>query len=93
MYVFMSIHTPKPGQADALSASMKRYGAALAGAPGLILVETLRDENSERLVGLTVWESKDAWQASIHLAREVIKDDPFEEWEGAPVEGFRLTPV
>jgi hypothetical protein len=32
-------------------------------------------------------------EASVHLAREAIADDPFDEWEWREVEGYRLTEV
>ena len=32
-----------------------------------------------------------AFDASVHLAREAVADDPFDEWEAEPVAGFRLT--
>jgi len=43
------------------------------------------------LMGLAIWESEEAFQASVHLAREAVADDPFDEWEAEPVVGFRLT--
>ena len=45
------------------------------------------------LVGLVLWESETAFSASVHLARDAVDGDPFEEWEAAPVEGYRLTEV
>ena len=93
MFYHVSIHHPRPGHRDALIDSMHRFGAALAGAPGLISVQTLYDEAQDVLMGLAIWESEAAFQASIHLARAVVADDPFEEWEAEAVTGFRLHPV
>jgi hypothetical protein len=56
-------------------------------------VRTLEDAGQGVLVGLAIWESKEAWEASVHLAREAVADDPFDDWESEPVQGFRLTEV
>ncbi len=91
MYYSVSIHHPAPGKRDELIASMHRYGAAITGAPGLVSVNTLHDAEQDVLMGLAIWESEEAFQASVHLAREAVADDPFDEWEAEPVVGFRLT--
>jgi heme-degrading monooxygenase HmoA len=93
MYSQLSIHHPKPGRRDELIASMHRYGAAIADAPGLVSVHTLSDPESDVLVGLAIWESEDAFHASVDLARTAVADDPFDEWEAEPVLGYRLTEV
>jgi len=77
----MSIHPLIPGKEAALIDSMHRFGAAIKGAPGLISVQTLQDEAQNVLVGLAIWESAEAMQASIHLARAAVENDPFNEWE------------
>ena len=91
MYYSVSVHHPVPGRREELIASMHRYGAAITGAPGLVSVSTLQDEEQDVLMGLAIWESEAAFNASVHLAREAVAGDPFDEWEAAPVVGFRLT--
>jgi heme-degrading monooxygenase HmoA len=86
----MSIHTPKPGKERDLSASMQRYGAAGSGQPGLIDVRTLRDRHTGRLVGMARWEDEASWEKGVEAMRAAVKDDPFDEWEDAEVEGFLL---
>lgn len=93
MIVHMSIHHPKPEAEAALIDSMHRYGAAIQSAPGLISVHTMKDEATGRLIGLALWESEEARQASIHLARAAVANDPFDEWEAEPIEGMLLTSV
>jgi heme-degrading monooxygenase HmoA len=90
MFVHMSIHTPKPGAEQDLIDSMHRFGKAAAGVPGLIGAHTLRDERTGRLVGLAIWESKEAWEAGVETMRAAVQDDPFEQWEDAPVQGYTL---
>ena len=93
MFTHLSIHHPKPGQRDALIASMHRFGEALAGAPGLISVHTLHDPDEDVLVGLALRESEEAFRASVGLARAAVADDPFDGWEAEDVTGYRLTEV
>ena len=93
MFTHLSIHHPKPGQRDALIASMHRFGEALAGAPGLISVHTLHDPDEDVLVGLALWESEEAFRASAHLGGAAVADDPFDEWESSDVDPYRLTEV
>src|SRR5262249_14408380 len=93
MFVHLSIHHPKPGAEAALIDSMHRFGAAIKGAPGLISVSTLQDKDANVLVGLALWESREAMMASIHLARAATENDPFDEWEEGEVTGYRLVEV
>jgi heme-degrading monooxygenase HmoA len=93
MYYHVSIHHPRPGKRDALIDSMHRYGDAIRNAPGLVSVHTLYDADQDVLMGLAIWESREAWQASVDLAREAVASDPFDEWESQDVQGFRLIEV
>lgn len=93
MFSHMSIHRPHPQHRDALVASMHRYGEALRGAPGVVSVHTFEDADDGVLVGLVLWESEAAFTASVDLARDAVAGDPFDKWESAPVEGYRLTEV
>jgi heme-degrading monooxygenase HmoA len=93
MIAHLSIHHPKPGAEEALIDSMHRYGAAIKDAPGLFSVHTLRDDSKGILMGLALWESEEARQASIHLARAAVANDPFDEWEAEPIQGFLLHEV
>ena len=92
-YYHISIHYPKEGKAEALIDSMHRYGEAIRNAPGLIEVHTLRDERTGVLMGMAVWESREAMEVSVHLAREAVANDPFDEWESRDVDGYRFTDV
>lgn len=93
MFVQLSIHHPRPGVEPALIESMHRFGAALEGASGLLGVHTLQDEEAGVLVGLALWSSREAMEASVHLAREAVAEDPFDEWESREIEGYRLVGV
>ncbi len=93
MFVHMSIHWPRAGKEQELIDSMHRFGAAAKGADGLISVHTLRDAEAGVLVGLALWQSRQKFEAGVAPMREAVKDEPFDEWESADVEGYRLEEV
>lgn len=65
--------------------------AAAQGAPGLIQIGAWRDQRSGGLIGLALWESQEAFQASAGRIFEAVEDDPFDEWEQQPPDVFQLT--
>ena len=93
MIVHLSIHTPKPGKEQDLTASMHRYGAAGRGQQGFIDAKTLRDTRTGRLIGMARWEDEASWSAGVEAMRAAVAGDPFDEWEAAEVEGFFLEEV
>ena len=93
MIVHLSIHTPRPGKERDLIESMHRFGAAAAGRPGFIDAKTLRDERTDRLVGMARWEDEASWRAGVEVMRAAVEDDPFDEWEAVDTEAFFLEEV
>ena len=87
----MSIHHPRPEHREALLASMHRYGAAIAGQEGLVSIHTLADERSDRLVGLAIFDSEEAFERLAPIARAAVEDDPVDVWEEQDIDGFLLT--
>ena len=93
MFVSIGIHRPKPGKEPALIDSMHRFGAAMKRFPGLQRVHALHDPDKGVLLGLAIWDSREAWEAARPAMQEAIQDDPFDEWEDDPPEVFRLVEV
>ena len=93
MFVLMSVHHPYPEHREALIDSMHRYGAAIAGQAGLRSIHTLADGDSERLVGLAIFESEEDYRRLAPIARAAVADAPFEVWEQVPIDGLRLSEV
>lgn len=89
----MSVHHPHPEHRAALIDSMHRYGAAIAGRPGLLSIHTLADSDSDRLVGLAIFASEADYKTLAPVARAAVADDPFEVWERVPIDGLRLTEI
>jgi heme-degrading monooxygenase HmoA len=64
-FVFMVFHWPGDGQRDVLAQSMREMGGALASLPGCIAVEPpYLTEDGSCLVGISKWESRQAFFAS-----------------------------
>ncbi|MFX0047585.1 MAG: hypothetical protein ACFE8G_05375 [Candidatus Hermodarchaeota archaeon] len=89
----MSIHYPKPNKEQLLIESMHRFGKAMEGKKGLVIAHTTKDEDSNRLIGLAIWDSKENWLAARQAMIEAVKDDPFEDWELKPPEVFHLNKI
>jgi heme-degrading monooxygenase HmoA len=86
----LAIHRPKPEYREELLASMRRVDAAAAGKPGLIRINGWREIDGNRLVGISMWESMDAFRAASDDIFAVVSNDPFDLWESGPVESMFL---
>ena len=64
MFMHIAIHTPKPEHRDDVIASMQRAGAASDGAEGLLQMGPWLEIDGGRLVGLAIWESREAFLAA-----------------------------
>lgn len=93
MFVHLAIQYPKPEYADELLAAMHRVDKAAQGAVGLIQMGAWRDGRSQRLVGLALWESAEAFEAAAEQIFQVVADDPFDQWCERPPDVFHLSPV
>lgn len=61
----MVFHWPDDGQRDVLAQSMREMGDALASLPGCVAVEPpYLTEDGSCLVGISKWESREAFFAS-----------------------------
>lgn len=93
MLVHLSIHRPIPGKEQELIDSMHRFGAADGAIPGLREVHTLRDRESGALVGLSIWESEEAFEAGVPRMRAALEGDELLAWEQGLPEVYVLDPV
>ena len=87
-FIFMVFHWPEPGCGDALARSMREMADLLAGTPGCIAVEPpYFNEDGGCLVGISKWESRQAFFASGIALRPA---DQIVEGETRPRERFLL---
>jgi heme-degrading monooxygenase HmoA len=93
MLVHLAIHTPRPEHIDDLIASMERFAAAGRSQAGLQEVHTMRDADSGKLLGLAIWESRDAFDAGVQSMRAAAENDPFLEWEDSIPEVYLFEDV
>lgn len=64
-FVFMVFHWPEPGRVETLAESMQEMRETLLGMPGCLEVEPpYLTESGDCLVGISKWESKEAFLAS-----------------------------
>jgi len=87
-YIFMAVHYPEPGMRDEVYAGMTGMAGAMAGTPGLIEIGPWVDRDGERVVGLSRWESREAFDAAMPgsgVANAVLHDG-----ESRPREYFHL---
>jgi quinol monooxygenase YgiN len=87
-FVFMVFHWPEAGNRDALARSMNEMGDALGALPGCIAVDPpyLTDDGN-CLVGISKWESRQAFVASGITLRP---PDEVVEGESRPRQRFLL---
>lgn len=87
-YIFMAVHYPAPGQGEQVYASMRRMAEAAAGTPGLLEIGPWREHEGDRVVGVSLWESRAAFEAAMPgsgVASEIIH-----EGERRPRDYFHL---
>jgi len=88
MFIFYSIHHPRPGQEAALAESMARYGALMGAQPGIVFVapSPFKDPEKGTLMGISIWESEAAFQAALPILEQARKDAPPRDLESRPPE-------
>jgi Antibiotic biosynthesis monooxygenase len=88
-YIFMVIHHPKPEHRDDLIRGMVERAELMAATPGFIEAGPWEIENDQRIVGISRWQSKEAFAAAVPPGFGVPTDD-VHEWETRPRELFHL---
>lgn len=86
-FVFMVFHYPAPGQREAFADSMREMATVFAGLPGLVDVgPPWYDAETDALVGISRWESREAFQAAMAQDDTEVTIPP----ERAPRQRFLL---
>ncbi len=89
-FLTLGIHRPNPESVDDLLASQRRLAAAIGDAPGLIRIGSWVDERAGVVVGMSLWESRESFQAGWQRGAAELAEIPFEEWEPEPHEVLLL---
>ena len=87
-YVFMAVHYPQAGQRNDVYVSMKRMAESMAGTPGLIEAGPWLEYDGDAVVGLSRWESREAFEAA--MPGSGVPNTIIHEGETRPRDYFHL---
>jgi quinol monooxygenase YgiN len=87
MFLFYAVHYPHPEKVELLIRSMREVGELIKKQPGLVLVDTFQDPDNGTLLGVSLWESRDAFRAAMPALQDAF---PPEDWEVKPREVHML---
>jgi heme-degrading monooxygenase HmoA len=90
MFVAIAIHHAHPDHVDDFAQYMRRVRAAVGDPPGLVDFHGYRDAGSSRLVGLSRWESEQAFRDALALIGS-LSEERREEWSERPDDVLMLT--
>lgn len=92
MFIFYSIHYPHPEKEALLVESMHKYGELMGAQPGNIFVAPYPFKNPENgtVMGVTIWESREAFQAAMAAIADLRGPGPSPDWEIKPTEVYQL---
>jgi len=95
MFIFYSIHYPHPEKEEQLAQSMHEFGKLMKAQPGNLFVAPYPFKNPANgtLMGLSLWESQEAFQAALSTLESAQKDRASREWETRPTEVYMLNSV
>ena len=92
MFVAIAIHHAAPEHVEDFLAFMGRVVEAVGRPPGLIDFDSYRDQQSNRLIGLSRWESEQAFRDALPLIGSLAHERR-EEWSARPDDVLMLSPA
>jgi len=87
-YLTIRILYPSPGHKDDILEAVKRVSAAAGKFEGLVEIGAWLDEQNDRLVNISLWESKEQAMRATAEMHPLFADIPWVEWERRPAENF-----
>lgn len=88
-YIFMAVHYPEPGTRDEVHARMSAMAASMAGTPGLLEIGPWLDAAGGRVIGLSRWASREAFEQA--MPGSGVPSTTVHDGECRPREYFHLT--
>ena len=61
-YIFMAVHYPLAGTSDQVYGRMSGMAESMAGTPGLLEIGPWLDREGQRVIGLSRWVSREAFE-------------------------------
>jgi len=87
-YLTIRILYPKPEHLDDVLSAVKRISEKARQFDGLIEIGAWLDKDRERVVNVTLWETKERAAKATKEMHPLFADIPWEAWERAPVENY-----
>ncbi len=87
-YLTVRILCPKAGHTDDILSAIGRVANAARRFSGLVEIGAWLDGETDRIVSISLWESKEqATQATMEMHSQ-FADIPWAEWERQPAENY-----
>ena len=95
MFIFYSVHYPYPDKEELLAQNMHQFGELMSKQPGFLFVAPypFKDPEKGTLMGVSFWESQEAFEAAAGALREARKNSPSRDWEMRPPDQFMLNSI
>jgi heme-degrading monooxygenase HmoA len=84
LFVNMAFASPRPGKEEVLAESMRSFAKALEVMPGLLQTFVLSEEGGKTLVGISMWQDKDAFEKAMESVRPPPPPEPVEQMRMVP---------
>jgi len=86
-FLFLTIHHPKPEHRDEVLLSMERVGEVMRGAPGLLQIGPWKEQEGNRLFGIAIWESREAFDRALEQFSSAARAGASgHDWNEGPTE-------
>jgi hypothetical protein len=72
---------------------MQRFAAAGRSQPGLQEVNTMREPELGKLLGLAIWESMGAFEHGVTAMHASVENDPLLDWKVGPPQVYLFDDV
>ena len=92
MYVVMGIHHPKPGMEKPLLEVQEKFGVAQRGHSGLISAFIWKDDQTDVIIGITLWDTKEDYNAARPDLDKALQGADFRTFDSS-IEIYRGSPV
>jgi hypothetical protein len=92
VFIFYSIHYPKPETEALLVQSMHEYGELMLQQPGILFQAPypFKDPEKGTLMGVSIWESQAAFNAALPTLQSARQNRPSTDWEIKPPDVYML---
>lgn len=87
-YLTIRILHPKPENTDDVLSAVRRVSEAARKYEGLVEIGAWLDKENERIVNISLWESKEQAMKATKEMHPMFADIPWSEWERRPAENF-----